>query len=709
MLLTTPINQSFNVLHKIPGRCRLRFPNLREDKLLQFKLEKKMKSTGLIDDFRLKLGCNSVIIMFQGSIESLFLKLMEPDARDLKLAKRTPSFFEAKSPIWNQDPVHSFSLSFAALMLGGLGGPFLSLSMVVISGLPIWRRALLTLIDERRLNVDFLDALALTIAVLRRQPQTAALLTLLVHLGDVVRERTAKQSHGCTKQLMDLHTLKARRIEPDGTITTVVAETLQPAERVLLLAGDLVPADGRVIEGIAAVDQRHITGESNPATRRIGDIVFAGSSLIEGSVTIAVTEAGANTLISQIVEQVESAPVGETKIQNYAERFADHLVAPMLGVNVALLLATGNLDRFMSLAIIDYGTGIRVAAPTSILTSMIRASKEGILIKSGSHVEKLAGLKGIAFDKTGTLTRGRLEVLEIKTFSKNISCDRVLLLAAAAETKLRHPVARALVSYACKTRGLNLPECENVDFVIGMGVAAECEGQQINIGSDRYLRKLNISTTKAQSYLAEIEQVGHIALLVALDGELIGAIACSDEPRPEAKSVIQGLLSRGVKEIVMLSGDRAGVARRIAQFVGIKKVYSEVLPHEKAEIIRELRNASGNFAMVGDGVNDSPALAQADIGISLFDGADIARSAADVVLMKEGLHLLLPAIDISRNALSLVKQNYSLIAGLNTIALALALPTGLITPATCTLISNGSTLLATMNAMRPLVQKMQYA
>ena len=157
----------------------------------------------------------------------------------------------------------------------------------------------------------------------------------------------------------------------------------------------------------------------------------------------------------------------------------------------------------------------------------------------------------------------------------------------------------------------------------------------------------------------------------------------------------------------MLSGDRAGVAKRIAQLVGIKKVYSEVLPHEKADIIRELKKASGTFAMVGDGVNDSPALAQADIGISLFDGADIARSAADVVLMKEGLHLLLPAIDISRNALKLVKQNYSLIAGLNTIALALALPSGLITPAACTLISNGSTLLATMNAMRPLVQEFQ--
>jgi Cu2+-exporting ATPase len=204
-----------------------------------------------------------------------------------------------------------------------------------------------------------------------------------------------------------------------------------------------------------------------------------------------------------------------------------------------------------------------------------------------------------------------------------------------------------------------------------------------------------------------MERQGNIGLLVAIDDSLVGAIVCSDEPRPEAHAVIAGLRRRGVREIVMLSGDRDGVARHIARSVGIDKVYSEVLPQDKAEIVRRLRAANGPFAMVGDGVNDSPALAQADVGIALADGADIARAAADVVLMEEGLHLLLPAIDISRDALALVRQNYGLIAGANTLALALALPSGWISPVACTLLSNGSALLATANAMRPLLAKRQ--
>ena len=440
-----------------------------------------------------------------------------------------------------------------------------------------------------------------------------------------------------------------------------------------------------------------------PATRRAGDMVFAGSSVVEGSIMVRITEAGADTAVAKIVASIESAPVGETRIQNYAEQFADRLVAPLLGVNIALLAATGNVDRFMSLAIVDYGTGIRIAAPTSVLASMTRAARQGILIKSGRHVEHLATLRGIAFDKTGTLTCGRLAVLEVQPFCAGLNADRVLQLAAAAETELHHPVARALVSHACNVRGLVLPLCQNVQFAIGLGVAAEVAGHRIHIGSERYLRSLSIATGKARTYLVNMERKGHIALLVALDDSLIGAITCSDEPRPEAHAVIAGLRRRGVREIVMLSGDRDGVARRVAQSVGIDKVYSEVLPHDKAEIVRTLRAANGPFAMVGDGVNDSPALAQADVGISLVDGADIARAAADVVLMEEGLHLLLPAIDISRDALALVRQNYMLIAGANTLALALALPSGWMSPVACTLLSNGSGLLATMNAMRPLL------
>ena len=695
----------FTVLHNIPGRCRLRIASLRADEFISIDLATRLKHCTLVDYFQMNLSCNSVVIKYHDELDKLISKLIEHLPIEQDNSENTLQLGALSSSLWSQKPIYSLFLSASALVLSITSGPLLSMSLVLFSALPIWRRALSTLFKEKRLNVDFLDGLALAIAVIRLQTNTAALLELLVHLGDVVRERTARQSRGHIHDLLDFHRVQARKLEIDGTITMVAADSLIPDQLVMIHAGDLVPADGQVISGIASVDQRHITGESIPTTMQLGESLYAGSSILEGTVTIRVTQAGVNTVVSKIVQLVESAPSGDTRIQNYAEKFADHLVAPMLGVNLALLLASGNLDRFMSLAIVDYGTGIRVAAPTSILTSMTRAAREGILIKSGRIIEQLGTLKGIAFDKTGTLTTGKLEVLEVKAFNSNISVDQVLLLAAAAEMELRHPVAKALVAYAKNIKGLTLPQCSNIEFVIGLGVSAEINGHKINIGSERYFNRLNITLGKAQSYLGVLENLGHIGLLVAYDEILIGAICCSDQPRPESRRVLEGLRRRGVHEIVMLSGDKEGVAKRIAHSVGIDKVYAEVLPHEKADIIRELRRKGGPFAMVGDGVNDSPALAQADIGISLVDGADIARSAADVVLMREGLHLLIPAIDISREALQLVKQNYSVIAGFNTLALALALPSGLITPATCTLISNGSTLLATMNAMRPLLPR----
>ena len=700
-------SQQFKVLHDIPGRCRLRIASLRESKYISINFERRLKNCTFIDHFQINLACNSVVINYRGNYDKLISMLIEPLPIKQNNCRDTLQIEVLSSYVWAQKPIHSLFLSASALVLSMSSGPLLSMSLVLLSAVPIWRRALSTLFIEKRLNVDFLDGLALAIAVVRLQTNTAALLELLVHLGDVVRERTARQSRGHIHDLLDFHSVQARLLEMDGIITMVAADSLIQDQLVMVLAGDLVPADGQVISGIASVDQRHITGESIPSTVQSGDSLFAGSSIVEGSLSIRITHAGKDTVASKIVQLVESAPSGDTRIQNYAEKFADHLVAPMLGVNLALLLASGNLDRFMSLAIVDYGTGIRVAAPTSILTSMTRAAREGILIKSGRIIEQLGTLKGIAFDKTGTLTTGKLDVVEVKAFDVNISIDRILQLAAAAEMELRHPVAKALVAYAQNIKGLQLPQCSNIEFVIGLGVSAEINGHKINIGSERYFKRLNITTGKAQSYLGQLENLGHIGLLVAYDERLIGAICCSDEPRAESRRVLEGLRRRGVREIVMLSGDREGVAKRIAHSVGIDKVYAEVLPHEKADIIRELKRSGGPFAMVGDGVNDSPALAQADIGISLVDGADIARTAADVVLMREGLHLLLPAIDISRDALQLVKQNYSLIAGFNTLALALALPSGLITPATCTLISNGSTLLATMNAMRPLLPRLR--
>jgi Cu2+-exporting ATPase len=700
----TLTDTSYQLLHMTPGRCRIRVARMRVDAAVRERVSHRLGNSPLVSRFRLNPACESVTVEHLGSVEALVDMLLLPTlllplATSVSHVQLVETETESKEP----SPFRAMAWAATALLLGPAGGFGLDLLLILLTGMPIWKRALSTLVNERRLNVDFLDGLALAIAVLRRQPRTAALMAMMVHLGDVVRELTARQSRGHIRQLLDFQTVQARRLEADGSVTLIPAQALLCNEMALMLAGDLVPADGMISSGVAAVDQRHITGESVPATRRVGDMVFAGSSIVEGSITVQITEVGASTVVAKIVQVIEAAPVGETRIQNYAEQFADRLVGPLLGVNVAMLALTGNVDRFMSMAIVDYGTGIRVAAPTSILASMTRAARQGILIKSGHHVEQLATLRGIAFDKTGTLTCGHLAVLDVKPFHARISADRVLQLAAAAETQLRHPVARALVLHAEQVRGLTLPLCDDVQFIIGMGVTAVIDGKRLHVGSERFLRSVGIATGKAAKYLAEAESHGQIALLVALDDSLVGAIACSDAPRPEARGVVAGLRARGVEHIVMLSGDREGVARRVAQKVGIDTVYSEILPHDKAEIVRTLRLKYGPFAMVGDGVNDSPALAQADVGISLVDGADIARAAADVVLMEEGLHLLLPAMDICRDGLALVRQNFSLIAGANTLALALAVPTGLMSPMACTLISNGSGLLATLNAMRPLL------
>ena len=703
----TPTNLSFtdqgyHLLHAAPGRCRIRVARLRADPEVRKRVDHHLSHSPLISSFRVNLACESVTVIHLCALEDLFNLLCLPVGQ-LAVVASSHSKLPVQVDKVQAKPMRSMAWAAIGLVIGPSGGLALAFMLILLTGAPIWRRAITTLAKERRLNVDFLDGLALAIAVLRREPRTAALMAMMVHLGDVVRELTARQSRGHIRQLLDFQAVQARRLEADGSITLVVAQALRSQQMVLILAGDLVPADGIICAGSAEVDQRHITGESVPALRRMGDMVFAGSSIVEGSVTVEITEVGNETVVAKIVQVIEKAPVGETRIQNYAEQFADKLVAPLLGANVAMLALTGNVDRFMSMAIVDYGTGIRVAAPTSILTTMTRAAREGILIKSGHHVEQLATLRGIAFDKTGTLTCGHLVVLDVHSFQARIHPDRVLKLAAAAETQLRHPVARALVQYAQTARGLVLPLCEEVQFSIGMGVAAQVAGLQLHVGSERYLRSQGIGTAKARKYLMQAEQHGYIVLLVAFDNCLVGAIACSDEPRPEARAVVAGLRQRGVEHIVMLSGDRESVARRVAQQMGIETVYSEIMPQDKAEIVRTLRLQYGPFAMVGDGVNDSPALAQADVGIALVDGADIARAAADVVLMEEGLHLLLPAMDMCREGLSLVQQNFQLIAGANTLALALAIPSGLMSPMACTLISNGSGLLATLNAMRPLL------
>jgi Cu2+-exporting ATPase len=413
---------------------------------------------------------------------------------------------------------------------------------------------------------------------------------------------------------------------------------------------------------------------------------------------------GTQTTAGQIARLIDSAPVGDTRMQNHAERFADRLVVPTLGLAVGTALITRDFNRFLSLVIVDFGTGIRVAAPTSVLSSMTHAARCGIIIKSGGHMEKLAEADTVVFDKTGTLSHGVPHVVEVRSLQKRVDPNRLLAMTVAAETHLQHPVAEALRERA-RELNLLLPPCDETEYRIGLGIEGKVGGTYLHVGSERFLRQSGIKVSHTDAERARIAEEGCSCLLVAMDGKLAGLVAYEDRIRPESRDVIASLHDMGVRETIMLTGDNATVARAVGERLGLTRQVANMLPSDKAEVIQRLQREGRVVAMVGDGINDSPALSFADIGIAMKHGADITHESADVVLMEDSLWKLVKAVEISRDAVRLIKQNYGIVAIMNAAAMGLALPGGLISPEVTAVISNGSAILASLNGIRPLTRR----
>jgi heavy metal translocating P-type ATPase len=472
---------------------------------------------------------------------------------------------------------------------------------------------------------------------------------------------------------------------------------------VVVYPGDLIPVDGEIIAGEAVIDQKTITGEGLPVTRGKGEAAFAATVIRDGQLTIRATRVGADTTAGQIVRLVESAPIGDTRMQNHAERLADRLVVPELVLATGAAILSADFDRFLSLVIVDYGTGIRVAAPTAVMASMTHAARAGIIIKSRRHLESLAQVDTVVFDKTGTLTYGVPAVLDILTYQEHVTPGHLLGLAAAAETTLQHPVAEALRTKA-RELAVNVPPCEQTQYRIGLGVEGQVNGYYLHVGNERFMRQSEICVRKTAVDRAALDEQGYSCVYIAVDGAVAGMVPYMDKVRPESRSVLQRLHTMGVKNSVMLTGDNPVVARAVGRQIGLSRHFADMLPSDKLDAIQELRREGNVVAMVGDGINDSPALSYADIGIAMKHGAEVAHESAHVVLMEDSLWKLVTAIEISQNAVHLIKQNYAIVVAMNTLALALVLPGGLISPATTALISNGSAILAALNGLRPILR-----
>src|ERR1700744_3476876 len=701
----------YSFRHSMRGRVRLHVPDLCRKPPFAETFLGWLRAQSGVRGARINSYWASLVLEYDPAHEPLLLSLLDRvktmSLAELKAfvscaASAAPTPQPQANDVSKRSPL---ALPTLSLMMAFSANPVvmaLNMPLMLWNAIPIAKRAYKVWANESRLNIDVLDTLAITASVLQGNPMAGCIVTWLIKLGDWIRDLTAAGQRRAISELLEFQT-KTAWVLVDGQVMSIPAAELKVGDLVVVYPGEMIPVDGEIVDGHATIDQKTITGEGLPVSRGKGEAAFAATVIREGQITVRAIRVGSDTTAGQIVHLVESAPIGDTRMQNHAERFADRLVTPTLALAAGTAAVTGDFNRFLSLVIVDYGTGLRVAAPTSVLASMTHAARAGMIIKSGGHMERLADIDTVVFDKTGTLTHGTPAVVDILSYQQHITPNHLLGLAAAAETKLQHPVAEALRSKA-RQLGVNVPPCNETQYRLGLGVEGQVNGYYVHVGNERFMRQCNIATDKSVIDRGALDERGFSSLYIAVDGQLPGLVPYSAQIRDESRPVIRTLHDMGIKNTIMLTGDNAVVARAVCGDIGLARHFADMLPADKASVIQDLQRSGRRVAMVGDGINDSPALSFADVGIAMKYGAEVTHESADVVLMEDSLWKLVKAVEISRGAVSLIKQNYAIVATLNAIALGLALPGGLITPEVTALISNGSAILASANGVRPMLR-----
>lgn len=707
-------NIHYQVLHWIPGRFRIRIPRLHEDEeycnQLKYTLEKiefvtevevNALASCLIVNYRYQSSASTIAIVQ----EKLFTAIQRASENIVPTGWTGEK--EEKKADNEIDLVERLGLPVAGLVLSagammGLPIPgFVIAGVVFMGAIPVFKRAWEAIQQEQQLTIDFLDGLAISLHTLQGHYFAPSFMLGLVEGGEVVRDMTARGSERASLDLMSCLG-KTTIVIRDGQEIEIETQDVIPGDHVLVYPGDQVPVDGIILTGIGILDQCKLTGESVPVTRREGEEVFASTLLVDGCLTILAERTGNNTRAGVIVNLMQAAPVHDTRVENYAATVANQFVLPTLLIAGGVGLASGNMNRAVALLTLDFGTGIRVSVPTTILSVLTYAARNGVLIRSGRAIEILASIDTVVFDKTGTLTIGHAGVNDIDIMDSRFSKDDVLCLAATAEQGLTHPIAEAIVHNA-KDRGLTLKECEDWEYKVGLGAIAKIDGIQIMVGSPRFMTQENVDLEEYDLRYPDAKAGGQSLVYVAGDGRLIGVIRYSDPPREESKAVIKELKEMGINAY-MLSGDVTRVAKTIAGNLGMNpdNIYAEAFPERKVEVVRNLHDSGKTVAFCGDGINDSAALAYADVSISFAGATDIARETADVVLMEDDLRGLIMAIKCARQAMDIIWQNTAIVAVPNLGALLFGIFLAL-DPLLAVVINNGTAILAELNGLRPLI------
>ena len=560
----------------------------------------------------------------------------------------------------------------------------------------------LKILCKGKIEVPVLDATAIGVSILRNDFDTASSIMFFLSIGELLEEWTHKKSVDDLARMMSLNVEKVWIKKNDQEIL-VAASTVKKGDLIVVHMGNVIPFDGTVIEGEAMINQATLTGESVPVRRSSEDSVYAGTVLEEGEITLRVEKTGGSSRFEKIVTMIEASEKLKSSLEGKAEHLADQLVPYTFAGTGLVYLLTRNVTKALSVLMVDFSCAMKLAMPISVLSAIREASKYHLTVKGGKYLEAVAEADTIVFDKTGTLTKAHPTVVDVISFNGD-DPDELLRVAACMEEHFPHSMAKAVV-YAAKKRNLEHEEMHSkVEYMVAHGISTEIEGKRAVIGSYHFVfedEKCRIPEGKEELFESLSGEYSHLYL--AMEQELAAVIRIEDPLRDEAVEVIRLLKEEGIANIVMMTGDSERTAASIAKRVGVDDYDSEVLPEEKARFVEKERAKGKKVIMIGDGINDSPALSAADVGIAISDGAELAREIADITISADNLYELVLLKRLSDRLMQRIGRNYRLIVGINAALIALGVA-GILQPTASALFHNTSTLFIGLDSMKNLME-----
>lgn len=706
------------VMHSLPGRLRLAAEGLQYLKDEAAEIAAELAHMPGVRQARVTACTGGILLLYDRElVDSGELA----EQADLVLARRAMAALRAQhaengeeaaeTPMTTKRLAKRLAVNAGALVLGNtlftaplLGGAlanFTSLEAIASLGLsaPMARSAWKGLRREARPNADFLTVTSIVASLLLGNAHSALMILALSDLAELMTSYTIERTRSSIKKMLSADEGEAWKVMPDGKLVRKPINQISAGDTVAVHTGEKISVDGKVVYGAAVVDQSPITGEFVPVEKREGDEVFAGTVVKSGNIHVQAAKVGDQTVISRIVGMVEASELKKAPIQRYADKFSNYLVPLNFLLCLAVWLVTKNPQKALKMLVIDYSCGIKLSTATAFSAAINTAVKQGVLIKGGTFIEQMSSANTVLLDKTGTITEGKPRIVSVALLKAGMTQKDVLSYAMAAEETSTHPLAGAIMRYG---RQIGAEPLAHGDVVteVARGSRTQADGKTVRVGNLEYMRENGVSAAGPLQ-----EDNGAIPNYVGVDGEIVAALYAMDSPRENVRRAINSLRYDGVGDIELLTGDMESQARTVAEQVGADGYRAQLLPEQKAETVLKLQVQGNGVVMVGDGINDAPALAYADVGISMGSkSTDIAMETSDVIINRDD-PMMIPALRrLARATMRIVHQNFALVIAINSVGLILGAASG-ISVMMSALLHNSSTILVVANSLRLMFMK----